>query len=73
MALCRVFQDLGAEIVGDWSTDGYTFDHSAAVVDNRFVGLVIDQRTQGMHTDARLSSWVDQVKPLLLERLVQVV
>lgn len=68
-ALYRVFKDLGAEIVGDWSTDGYTFQHSAAVVDGRFVGLVIDQRTQGMHTDERLDAWLAQVKPLLLEKL----
>lgn len=66
-----VFQGLGAEMVGGWSTEGYTFEHSASVVDGRFVGLVIDQRTQGMHTDARLDAWVAQVRPLLLERLAR--
>jgi flavodoxin I len=40
----------------------YTFEHSASV---------IDQRTQGMHTDARLDAWVAQVRPLLLARLGQ--
>jgi flavodoxin I len=60
---------LGAEIVGPWSTEGYTFEHSASVVDGRFVGLVIDQRTQGMYTEARLDAWVAQVRPLLLERV----
>ena len=59
----------GAEIIGGWPTEGYTFEQSAAVVEGRFVGLVIDQRTQGMLTDARLDAWVDQVRPLLLERL----
>ena len=68
-ALHRVFTDFGAEIVGDWSTDGYTFQHSAAVVDGRFVGLVIDQRTQGMHTDERLAAWLEQIKPSLLEKI----
>lgn len=67
--LYDVFQGLGAEMVGPWSTEGYTFEHSASVVDGRFVGLVIDQRTQGMHTDARLDAWVAQVRPLLVERL----
>ena len=71
IALYKVFKDLGAEMIGDWSTDGYTFEHSASVVDGRFVGLVIDQRTQGMYTDERLKSWVDQVKPLLLEKLAE--
>jgi len=59
----------GAEIIGGWPTEGYTFEQSAAVVDGRFVGLVIDQRTQGMLTDARLNDWVALVRPLLLARL----
>jgi len=66
-----VLLGLGAEIIGGWPTEGYTFEQSAAVVEGRFVGLVIDQRTQGMLTDARLDAWVDQVRPLLLERLQQ--
>ncbi|WP_018412173.1 flavodoxin [Methyloversatilis thermotolerans] len=70
--LHEVFAGYGAELVGDWSTEGYVFEHSASVVDGRFVGLVIDQRTQGMHTDARLDAWLEQVKPLLVERLRQV-
>jgi flavodoxin I len=67
-----LFAGWGAEMVGDWSTEGYTFEFSASVKDDgRFVGLVIDQRTQGMHTDARLDAWVAQVKPLLMARLAQ--
>lgn len=66
-----VLLDYGAEIIGGWPVEGYTFEHSASVIDGRFVGLVIDQRTQGMHTDARLDAWVEQVKPLLLEKVTQ--
>jgi len=62
-------QGLGAEPVGHWHTDGYVFEHSDSVVDGRFVGLVIDQRTQGRLTEARLDAWVAQVRPLLIERL----
>lgn len=69
MRLYEVFKGYGAELVGSSSTDGYTFEQSAAVVDGRFVGLVIDQRTQSMLTDARIDAWVAQVKPLLLEKL----
>ncbi len=69
MALYKVFAGYGAELVGSWSTNGYVFQHSAAVVDGRFVGLVIDQRTQGMYTDERLAGWLAQVKPLLLEKI----
>lgn len=68
-ALYSRFKDWGADIVGDWPTDGYTFEQSAAVVDGRFVGLVIDQRTQGMFTDERMDAWLAQVVPLLREKL----
>lgn len=68
-ALVEKFKGWGAEIVGDWSTEGYTFDHSGAVVDGRFIGLIIDQRTQGMFTDERIDAWLAQIKPLLLEKL----
>lgn len=68
-ALYEKFRGWGAEIVGDWPVDGYTFEQSAAVVDGRFVGLIIDQRTQGMHTDERLDAWLAEVVPLLQEKL----
>jgi len=67
--LYDVLVGLGAEVVGDWGTEGYTFSQSASVLNGRFVGLVLDQRTQGMHTDARLDAWVAQLKPQLLAHL----
>ncbi len=67
--LYDTFQSFGAEMVGDWPTEGYTFEHSASVINDRFVGLVLDQRTQGMHTEARLDAWVAQVRPLLLDHI----
>ncbi|CAN5498884.1 flavodoxin [soil metagenome] len=67
--LHELFKGYGAELVGSWSTQGYAFEHSAAVVDGRFVGLVIDQRTQSMYTDERIEGWLEQVRPLLLEKL----
>lgn len=65
--LYRFFYGQGADIVGRWPTDGYTFEHSASVMDGKFVGLVIDQRQQPMLTDARLDAWLEQVKPELLQ------
>jgi flavodoxin I len=41
------------------------------VLDGRLIGRVIDQRTQGMLTEARLDGWVAQVGPLLQPRLRQ--
>jgi flavodoxin I len=69
MALYQLFKGWGADMIGDWSAEGYTFQHSAAAADGRFVGLVIDQRTQGMFTEARLATWTAQIKPQLVEFL----
>lgn len=70
MALYQQFKGWGAEIVADdWENEGYTFNHSDSLKDGRFVGLIIDQRTQGMYTDERLAKWVERVKPLLVEKL----
>lgn len=69
IALYNIFEGFGAEMIGDWSTDGYEFEHSASVKNGRFVGLVIDQRTQGMYTEERLRNWVEQVEPRLVQKL----
>jgi flavodoxin I len=71
MALYRVFEGFGADMIGDWPINDYQFENSASVRDGRFVGLVIDQRTQGMYTEERLNTWVEQIKPQLLESLEQ--
>lgn len=65
LPLVEKFRGWGAEIVGEWPTDGYTFEHSAAVVDGHFLGLAIDQRTQSMLTDERIKAWLGLVQPLL--------
>lgn len=69
LPLVQAFKEQGADIVGDWPIDGYTFENSAAVVDGRFLGLAIDQRTQSMLTDERIKNWLAQVQPLLAENL----
>jgi flavodoxin I len=56
----------GAQIVGGWSTEGYKFDHSKAVVDGQFVGLVIDHNNQALLSDERMDTWLAQVTPILL-------
>ena len=64
--LYRLFYGYGADIVGQWSTEGYQFEHSHAVIDNRFVGLALDQRTQPHLTEERLNIWLAQITPQLL-------
>ena len=55
----------GATTIGAWNTDGYHFDTSKAVIDNSFVGLVIDQPNQSMLTEERLELWLETIKPQL--------
>ncbi len=67
--LYRFFSEKGAQLVGDWDTEGYSFTRSQAVVDGRFVGLVIDQQTQSLLTEERLDAWLAQITPALSEKL----
>lgn len=69
--LYQVFYGYGANIVGRWSTEGYQFEHSHAIIDNQFVGLVLDQRGQPHLTDERIKTWLEQVTPQLLPALAQ--
>lgn len=55
-------KDMGINLVGKTSTDGYSFSGSKAVVDNEFVGLVIDENNQSELTDERINAWVEKVK-----------
>ncbi len=52
----------GATILGNWSTEGYEFEASKALVDdNHFVGLCIDEDRQPELTPERVSNWVNQI------------
>ncbi len=53
----------GAKVVGQWSTEGYDFIASKALVDDDFVGLVLDQENQKILTDARVQTWLTQIAP----------
>lgn len=68
-ALYDCVSTCGATVVGAWPTDGYTFSTSQALVDDAFVGLVLDQDNQAGLSDARIDAWLAQVKPALLDAL----
>ncbi|MEM6429719.1 MAG: flavodoxin FldA [Deinococcota bacterium] len=55
---CR---EQGAEIVGWWPTDGYTFDESVGVENGLFFGLALDDDNQPELTDERVKTWVAQL------------
>lgn len=55
----------GANMVGHISTDGYTFEESASVVNGEFVGLAIDEDNESDKTDGRIAAWVETIKSKL--------
>lgn len=58
-------KEAGANVIGNVSTDGYTFDDSTAVIDGEFVGLPLDEDNESDLSEGRISAWVDQIKPAL--------
>ncbi len=51
-----------ANIVGQTSTQGYNYKSSNSVINNKFIGLAIDEDNQGELTTKRLESWVNNIK-----------
>lgn len=57
-----IIEPNGATIVGYWSTEGYSFEASQALVDeNTFVGLCIDEDRQPELTNDRVTRWCKQI------------
>ena len=61
MEIYDFFAERGAKLVGSWPTDGYEFDHSEAVVDDKFVGLALDLDNQSNLTEERLKTWLSSI------------
>lgn len=56
--LYEQFKQCNATLIGAWDTEGYQFKSSKAVINERFVGLALDQENQKDLTAARLESWL---------------
>lgn len=54
----------GATIVGYWPVEGYEFEASLALTDDKsqFVGLALDEDTQRDQTEERLEAWCELIK-----------
>lgn len=53
----------GANMMGEWPNQGYTFEGSQALNADKtlFLGLPIDQETQPELTEQRINSWLEQL------------
>lgn len=58
-------KDSGATFVGKVSTDGYTYDDSASVIDGSFIGLPLDDVNEDDKTDSRIDAWIESIKSSL--------
>lgn len=55
----------GADVVGGWPAEGYTFEASTAVQHGEFVGLALDEENQDDLTAARIDLWLELIRPYL--------
>ena len=61
------FKTLGATLVGEFPNEGYSFEYSSALVDDKFVGLPIDEINQSDKTEERIDQWVESIRPIFLD------
>ena len=61
----NVVKEGGANVIGEVSTDGYTFEDSEAVVDGKFVGLALDDVNEDDKTEGRIDAWLASIKASL--------
>lgn len=64
-AIYEAAKAAGGRMIGTVSTDGYTFDESASVVNGEFVGLALDEDNESDKTGERIAAWVESIKPEL--------
>jgi flavodoxin I len=60
--LYQVLVDCGANPIGTWSTEGYSFDASTAIINQQFVGLVLDEDNQADKNTARVETWLQRLE-----------
>lgn len=60
--LYKAMMETGVTPVGDFNANGYTFDHSDAFIDGKYVGLLLDEVNHADLTDARIKAWVPLIR-----------
>jgi flavodoxin I len=54
-------REIGAELIGFTSMEGYDFAQSLGVEDGQFMGLALDEDHQAPLTEPRIKAWVQQL------------
>ncbi|MEI6856998.1 flavodoxin [Psychrilyobacter sp.] len=60
--LYKIIIKNGGKIIGLTSTDGYHFEECEAMVEGKFMGLVLDEENQDDMTPDRIYDWLEVVK-----------
>lgn len=58
----ELVQERGAKLVGFTSAEGYSYESSRALIDDKFMGLLLDQETQPRLSKDRIEKWVTDLK-----------
>lgn len=61
--LYKIVTKNGGKVVGFTSTEGYKFEDCEAIIDGKFMGLVLDEENQDDYTPDRIFDWLEVVKP----------
>lgn len=59
--MAQLLESRGAKIVGQTSTEGYTFESSMAIRNGKFLGLAIDFENQATKNKERVGAWIKQL------------
>lgn len=60
--LYKIIIKNGGKIIGLTSTDGYHFEECEAIVEGKFMGLVLDEENQDDMTPDRIYDWLEIIK-----------
>lgn len=60
--LGEAFEKAGASLVGFTPAEDYTFNHSKALRNDKWCGLVVDVENQSKLTDKRVKDWCEELK-----------
>ncbi len=60
--MAEALEERGADVIGMTSKEGYEFERSRAIRNDKFLGLALDQENQGPLTNERVVKWVEELK-----------
>lgn len=60
--LYDIVKENKGEVIGLTSSEGYSFQESEAVINDKFIGLALDENYQDNETPDRIYEWMNEIK-----------